>query len=34
MRPKKVEEADPFAPEYGQDSWHAKHPTTGLQVSF
>ena len=32
MRPKRVEEADPFAPEYGQDSWHAKHPTTGLQV--
>lgn len=32
MRPKPAEEADPFAPEYGQDSWHMKHPTTGLQV--
>ena len=28
MRPRAVEEVDPFAPEYGQDSWHQKHATS------
>ena len=32
MRPRPAEEADPFAPEYSNDSWHTKHPTTGQQA--